>query len=74
MVLPKLFMIFGGTYNASVAGQVKGLAFAKGSTAMLAAYAVYILIAAAMTALFSMKIFEHPCADLLKLAKRICTK
>jgi len=38
---------------------------------MLAAYAVYILIAAAMTALFSLKIFEHPCSDLMKLGSLI---
>lgn len=67
-VLPKLFMLFGGTYNAAVAGQVKGLAFAGHDGAMLAAYAVYILIAAAMTAFFSLKVFEHPCSDLMKLA------
>ncbi|MBQ3371247.1 MAG: acyltransferase family protein [Mogibacterium sp.] len=67
-VLPRLFMLFGGTYNAAVAGQVKGLAFAGHDGAMLAAYAVYILIAAAMTAFFSLKVFEHPCSDLMKLA------
>ena len=67
-VLPKLFMLFGGTYNAAVAGQVKGLAFAGHDGTMLAAYAVYILIAAAMTAFFSLKVFEHPCSDLMKLA------
>lgn len=67
-VLPRLFMLFGGTYNAAVAGQVKGLAFAGHDGAMLAAYAVYILIAAAMTAFFSLNVFEHPCSDLMKLA------
>ena len=70
-VLPKLFVLFGGTYNEAVAGQAKGLAFAGHDGSMLAAYAVYILIAAAMTALFSLKVFEHPCSDLMKLAAKI---
>lgn len=70
-VLPKLFMLFGGTYNAAAAGQAKGLAFAGSPGAMAASYAVYILIAAAMTAFFSLKIFEHPCSDLMKLAARL---
>lgn len=70
-VLPKLFVLFGGTYNASVAGQVKGLAFSGSSASIAGAYAVYILIAAAMTAFFSLKAFEHPCSDLMKLAARI---
>lgn len=71
MVLPRLFVLFGGTYNAAMAGQAKGHAFIGSSTSMLAAYAVYILIAAAMTAFFSLKVFEHPCADLMKLAAKI---
>ena len=71
-VLPNLFMLFGGTYNASVAGQIRGHAFTGGTSAsMLAAYAVYILIAMAMTAFFSLKVFEHPCSDLMKLASKI---
>ncbi len=70
-VLPKLFVLFGGTYNEAVAGQAKGLAFAGHDGSMLAAYVVYILIAAAMTALFSLKVFEHPCSDLMKLAATI---
>ena len=70
-VLPKLFVLFGGTYNEAAAGQAKGLAFAGHDGSMLAAYAVYILIAAAMTALFSLKVFEHPCSDLMKLAATI---
>ena len=73
-VLPKLFMLFGGTYNAAVAGQIKGHAFVGHDGAMLAAYAVYILIAVAMTALFSLKVFEHPCSDLMKLAAKITRK
>ena len=70
-VLPKLFVLFGGTYKAAVAGQTRGLAFAGHNGSMLAAYAVYILIAAAMTALFSLKIFEHPCSDLMKLGSLV---
>lgn len=70
-VLPKLFVLFGGRYDASVAGQVKGLAFIGSNASMLAAYAVYILIGAAMTAFFSLKLFEHPCSDLMKLAGKI---
>ncbi len=75
MVLPKLFMLFGGTYKAAVAGQIKGLAFTgRTSPSMIAAYAVYIVIALAMTAFFSLKIFEHPCADLMKLGSKITRK
>ena len=71
-VLPNLFMLFGGTYNASVAGQIRGHAFTGGTSApMIAAYAVYILIAMAMTAFFSLKVFEHPCNDLMKFASKI---
>ena len=70
-ILPKLFVLFGGKYNAAVAGQVKGLAFVGHHGSMLAAFAVYILIAAVMTAFFSLKVFEHPCSDLMKLSSRI---
>ncbi len=70
-VLPKLSVLFGGTYNASVAGQVKGLAFSGSNASIAGAYAVYILIAVAMTAFFSLKVFEHPCSDLMKLAARL---
>jgi hypothetical protein len=67
-------MLFGGTYNAAVAGQIRGHAFVGHDGAVLAAYAVYILIAVAMTALFSLKVFEHPCSDLMKLAAKITRK
>ena len=73
-VLPKLFVLFGGTYNAAVEGQAKGLAFEGHDGSMLAAYAMYILIAVAMTALFSLKVFEHPCSDLMKLAAKITNR
>ncbi|MBR3330497.1 MAG: acyltransferase family protein [Mogibacterium sp.] len=73
-VLPKLFVLFGGTYKAAAAGQAKGLAFAGSDASMLGAYAVYILIAVLMTAFFSLKIFEHPCSDLMKLAAKLVKK
>ena len=74
-VLPRLFMLFGGTYRAAAEGQARGLAFAGGTSAsMLAAYAVYILIAAVMTVVFSLKLFEHPCADLMKLSAALTGK
>ena len=74
-VLPKLFMLFGGAYNEAAAGQAKGLAFTGGTGgAIIAAFAVYILIAAAMTAFFSLKVFEHPCSDLMKLARTVTGK
>ena len=66
--------MFGGTYNAAVAGQAKGLAFVGSSASMLGAYAVYILIAVAVTAFFSLKLFEHPCSDLMKLAAKVTGK
>ena len=73
-VLPRLFMLFGGTYNAAAAGQTKGLAFVGSSASMLGAYAVYILIAVLMTAFFSISIFGHPCNDIMKLAAKAVKK
>ena len=35
------------------------------------AYGIYLFVALAMTAFFSLKIFEHPCKDLMCLASRI---
>ena len=69
-VLPKLYVLFGGTYNAAAAGGLKGHAFEEGGP-MIAAYIAYWLIGAAMTAFFAMKVFEHPCSDLMKLGARI---
>lgn len=66
-VLPNLVVMFGGTYNEAVAGTVKGLAFGGSNWSMAAAMVVYILIGAAMTAFFSLKVFAHPCEDLQKL-------
>lgn len=73
-VLPRLCMLFGGTYDASVAGTAKGFAFGGSSLSMLAAFAVYLLIAAAMTAVFSLDLFKHPCVDLMRLAARITSR
>lgn len=66
-ILPKLCVLFGGTYDAAVAGQTSGLAFGGSIMSMLAAYAVYIIIAVIMTAFFSLNVFGHPCSDLMKL-------
>lgn len=75
MVLPKLFMLFGGKYNAAVAGQIKGHAFMGGTSgAMIVSYAVYIVIAVAMTMFFSLRVFEHPCSDIMKAAGRLRKK
>lgn len=70
MVLPKLFVLFGGTYDKSLAGIVSGLAFRGGAWPMLAALVVYLLIAAIMTAVLSLKPFEHPCADIMNACNR----
>lgn len=70
-VLPRLYMLFGGTYNEAVAGQIKGHAFIGGEMKMLLPFLVYCLIGVAMTAFFSLKIFEHPTSDLMKLGARI---
>jgi hypothetical protein len=71
MVLPRLVTLFGGTYNEAMAGQLKGHAFGGSEWSMIAAYAVYLLIAVAMTVLFALKIFEHPCNDLMTLAAKV---
>ena len=70
-VLPRLYMLFGGTYNEAVAGQVKGHAFVGGDMKMLLPFIVYCLIGVAMTAFFGLKIFEHPTSDLMKLGAKI---
>lgn len=73
-ILPKLVVLFGGTYNASAAGLAKGLAFGGSEWSMIAAYAVYWIIGAAMTAFFALKVFEHPCKELLKAGAWIALK
>jgi hypothetical protein len=64
-------MLFGGTYNEAMAGQAKGHAFIGSDMKMMLPFIVYCLIGAAMTALFSLKIFEHPTSDLMKLGAKI---
>ena len=73
-VLPRLYVLFGGTYDASVAGTVKGLAFGGSQWSMLAAFIAYLFIAAIMTVAFSLKVFEHPCLDLMKHSAKLCRK
>ena len=73
MVLPRLYTLFGGSYDAAVAGQIKGLAFQGGDARMILPLLVYCLIGAAMTAFFSLKIFEHPTSDLMKLGAKIAS-
>ena len=73
-VLPRLFMLFGGTYNDAAAGQAKGLAFAGSDAKMILPLLVYCLIGALMTAMFSLRVFEHPTADLMKLGAMIGKK
>ncbi|MBQ6315226.1 MAG: acyltransferase family protein [Mogibacterium sp.] len=73
-VLPNLVMLFGGSYNAAVAGQVRGLAFGGSTFSMLAGLIVYCLIGALMTAFFGMKIFEHPTKELMDLGAKIAAK
>ena len=70
-VLPRLCVLFGGTYNDAAAGQAKGLAFGGSTLSMAAAMLAYLLIGAAMTAFFSLKPFEHPTSDLMKLGAKI---
>lgn len=74
MVLPRLYMLFGGKYNEAIAGQVKGHAFIGSDMKMLLPLIIYCLIGAAMTALFSLEIFEHPTKDLLKLGAMIADR
>ena len=73
-VLPNLVMLFGGSYNAAVAGQVRGLAFGGSTFSMLAGLIVYCLIGALMTAFFGMMIFEHPTKELMDLGAKIAGK
>jgi hypothetical protein len=73
-ILPGLFMLFGGKYNAAAAGQAKGLAFAGSDAKMILPLLCYCLIGALMTAVFSLKIFEHPTQDLMKLGAKIAKK
>ena len=73
-VLPRLVVLFGGKYNAAAAGAAKGLAFGGSLSSMLAGYAAYLLIGALMTALFSLKIFQHPTSELMSAGRMIAGK
>ena len=73
-VLPKLVVLFGGTYDAALAGSAKGLAFGGSTAQMAAGFIVYLLIGAAMTAFFSLKIFDHPTKELMGLGRRLAPK
>ena len=57
--------------KSTMAGQAKGLAFGGSNVSMAAAFFVYCLIGAAMTAFFSLSIFDHPCKELMALGARI---
>lgn len=70
-ILPRLVILFGGTYDASVAGTIPGHAFGGSDWSMIAAMIVYAAIGALMTLLFSLKIFGHPCEDLQALGVKI---
>ena len=73
-VLPRLFVIFGGRYDAARAGVGRGLAFRGSELSMIGAFLIYLLIAAAMTALFSLRIFEHPCSDIMRMCSSVCRR
>lgn len=70
-VLPKLYVLFGGKYNDAVAGTARGFAFTGTDARMILPLLVYCLIGAAMTAVFSLELFTHPTADLMKLGTKI---
>ena len=53
---------------------MKGHAFIGSDMKMLLPLIIYCLIGAAMTALFSLEIFEHPTKDLLKLGAMIADR
>ncbi|MBQ6455924.1 MAG: acyltransferase family protein [Mogibacterium sp.] len=68
MVLPRLVILFGGTYNE---GAAKGMTFGSNTASVAAAFAAYCIIGALMTAFFSLKIFEHPTKELMALGAKI---
>ena len=72
-VLPRLAVLFGGTYNDAVAGQAKGLAFGGSTMSMALALLAYCLIGLAMTAFFSLKVFEHPTKELMLLGSKVAS-
>lgn len=70
-LLPKLIEAFGGTYSHSLLGSGDAMAFGGGVFPMLLGLSAYLLIAAALTALFSLKVFEQPCLALMTLSRKI---
>lgn len=70
-VLPRLVVLFGGTYSETAAGPGHGLAFEGSSYSMIAGFIVYLVICAFITWFFSFRIFEHPCSDFMKLAAKL---
>ena len=70
-VLPRLVVLFGGTYSEAAAGPGHGLAFGGSSYSMIAGFIVYLVICTFITWFFSFRIFEHPCSDFMKLAAKL---
>lgn len=66
-LLPALVCLFGGTYDGTVAGVTAGHAFGGGSLPMAAGLTVYLLTAAAVTILLSLKPFRHPAQELMSI-------
>lgn len=73
-VLPRLVVLFGGTYDASVAGTVHGHAFGGSPLSMTMGLLAYLVICALITFLFSLRLFEHPCSDIMKLCSRLTNR
>ena len=73
-VLPRLVVLFGGTYDASVAGTVHGHAFGGSPLSMTVGLLAYLVICALITFVFSLRIFEHPCSDIMKLCSRLMNR
>ena len=71
IILALVVVLFGGTYDKSAAGAASGLAFGGSHTSMLLGFIAYCLVGAAMTAFFSLRIFDHPTSDLMKLGAKI---
>lgn len=70
MLLPNIFMLLGGDYDISVAGEISGLAFENSALTMTISLMIYILIAVAVTYIFSLKIFEHPTKEIFSMGEK----
>ncbi len=73
-LLQKLVVLFGGTYDPSVAGEISGHAFGGGSIPMILSLLVYFSIGIGITLLFSSKIFENSTTAFMILGKKITEK